>query len=809
MNRYSSISIVLALFFQVLNTGCKKEDPVKNQDLVNITLGPVTDVSSTAIGSGGGSIKVSKPGTPVDGLEIIIPDSSYISETRFTISYAEIVSHKFGENFSPISPMITVACDGGYSGKLMSITIPVKIPDGHVAIGFYLDETTGKLEGIPVGGVTPNSITLLTRHFLSGNKLRGEGSSLKSASTGTNKGANIIISSFAESILNLQPIIASGFKPGVDDWEFVNYGSYIAPGGHCAGQNMSAMWYYFEKKPSEGNLFNKFSDNPNLWQDNARGYRFSSVLQEALAGGKVASFFWKHIDKNQELDRLKLYTIAGAMLVTGEPQEIGVYRQNGTSSDGTAAYSGHSLICYQVSLNDGKLFVSDPNKPGIGQLIEFKNNKFEPYIAKLNGEAASNPYPFISYSAKTAWIDWDKIGSRYAEVIKGTIGYNAPDTFPSYTIFVKGKVDSELTDGFSTDSDTLRSRVICEAAEFFRLTEKNQKMIRFEVYDESGMKINDWDEDDECYVILKPGLNKIGFYIFAKRSGVVDQYSALRNLFVDFKWLNVYYSKLKIDPDPIAGEPDKEIEITARSGGTAPNNAKYVWNFGDGSAEVSVSNDSIVRHKFSSEGIFDVMVKLYDNSNNMMVAADTVKANIAKGILSRLQKCQYATIQFSADMLTNEGFSFGGIHLTNRPPTLSTGGNCPLVWGGASFSAKVDYTAKTSQPGETQHITGTIGGTMSANGLIVTNLTAHLTTETNTAQTTNQDISVLNVPYDQNRPSYQIFEIKSPTVRQYVSAFAWELVYFDGAVQKVRNVASINYNNPDDVPRLSIYFEEQ
>jgi hypothetical protein len=44
-----------------------------------------------------------------------------------------------------------------------------------------------------------------------------------------------------------QTIISTGFTPGVDDWEFTNFGSYISP-GVIARSSISAMWYYYEKK---------------------------------------------------------------------------------------------------------------------------------------------------------------------------------------------------------------------------------------------------------------------------------------------------------------------------------------------------------------------------------------------------------------------------------------------------------------------------------------------------------------------------------------------------------------------------------
>jgi len=304
---------------------------------MNIETGPVVEVSSTSIGASGGLISVSKPGTPVDGMEISIPAGAFSSSKTFSISYADIISHELGQYFDPISPMITIACDGGYSDEIMSLTIPVEIPEGHIAIGFYLDAVSGKLEGIPVESISSNSITLLTRHFLSGESLRSNDEPLKSASTDENLGANIIISSVSESTLNTQDIIASGFKPGE---------------------------------------------------------------------------------------------------------------------------------------------------------------------------------------------------------------------------------------------------------------------------------------------------NILGYYIVGWRSNSLNDDGRYRNEYIDFKWIRVYFSKLEISPNPIIGGPDQDLTITAKSYGSAPENAKYVWNFGDGSAEITMLNDSIVTHNFENTGDFQVELKLYDNSNNKLVSSATAAANI-------------------------------------------------------------------------------------------------------------------------------------------------------------------------------------
>jgi len=699
-----------------------------NQDVVlkNITTGSFTDLSTSTIGSSGATVKISKPGTPVDKMEITVPANAYTTNPTLKVAYAEIKSHQFGANFNPVSPLISISLDGGYSNELMSVTIPVTIPQGHIPLGFYVDDATGKLEGIPFSSITANSITLLTRHFLPASKLKSGAVNLKSAAP---TGANIIISSISESLLNGQPIIASGFKPGTDDWEFVNYGSYIAPGGQCAGQNMAAMWYFFEKKPSEGNLFNKFSDNANLWQDNAKGYKFCSVIHKDLEwDGLFASIFDKFIDKNQELDKQKLLTIAGVMLLTGEPQGIGIYRQTGTKTDGTPIYGGHDLICYQVSVSSGKLYISDPNTPGTGQTVEFTNSKFQPYMAKLNGDDVSNPYPYVTYYAKTAYIEWDKIGKRWGEVLNNTIGTVAPNTFPSYTLWAKNGAGFELKDGVTVNVDTLRTHVICPTAEV-SFTVQNQKIIGHEIYDKDGKNVGKQESNGSAYTILKPGPNLFGYYILGWRES--SKYATgYYKKYVDFKWLTVTNIPLTITPNPLYGELANNYTFTAKSKGAAPKTAKYVWDFGDGSSQTTILSDSTVTHTYANEGNFTVKVDLYDNSTSKKLVDASSTAIISKATASKyadwlnvksmnfelyIPDVAYSNgdhplgVWFKYNTTTSR---FGLSYITKSGPTVN----------GTSFSFTGNYSTTPSGETTSDSKIVTITATVNANATILLSL---------------------------------------------------------------------------------------
>ena len=108
-----------------------------------------------------------------------------------------------GTTFNPASPLI-IKNGGSYAKKIMKINIPLTIPDGHFAMAFFYDETRGELQGFTVVKQEQDMLTVVTKHF-----------------------SEIVVTSIAKS--RLEGEIESEFKHGVDNWQFVNNGSYIVP----------------------------------------------------------------------------------------------------------------------------------------------------------------------------------------------------------------------------------------------------------------------------------------------------------------------------------------------------------------------------------------------------------------------------------------------------------------------------------------------------------------------------------------------------------------------------------------------------
>jgi hypothetical protein len=317
-----------------------------------LTTGPEFFHGTPNVPTNGANITINQPGNPLNGMLIQIPPNSYSKTTPFKVSSAPITGNTF-KNVNPISPLITIDNGGGYAEELMTVKVPVQIPPGYFAMGFYYDKKLGRLEGMPLIEETPTSVTIGTRHF-----------------------CDFFISMIEEKLLLGK--VDSGFKPGVDDWQFRNRGSYIAPNGHCAGQSITSMWYYCTKPDgATAHLYNRYDNyghgkpTPDFWKDDSYAYRLCSVIHTSIKFDEAIRKYAK--DPKSVPDELTLKAFAYAMKATGEPQYVGIWSNAG---------GGHAMVVYRVdNENHGALWVADPNYPSEdSRLIEYNNGKFTPKI---------------------------------------------------------------------------------------------------------------------------------------------------------------------------------------------------------------------------------------------------------------------------------------------------------------------------------------------------------------------------------------------------------------------------------------------
>ena len=501
-----------------------------------IVVGEEVEVTTETIGIEGGTITVSKPGDPLDGLTIEVPAGTYSETKNYEISYRPIISHKFGNDFNPLTPLITIDNGHEFSSEVVTIKIPVKIPDpeNDFAMAFYYDENTGELEGMPLIAQEPNSITVATCHF----------------------------SNFAVVYAKVQELkglaLDTDFKHGIDDWQFKNYGSYVADSGQCSGQSVAALYYYIVKKKREGKpyLYGLYDNNgnsehktPTLQWDDELAYKLCSVIQ------REKSFDTELKKKSYKLQLIKgdIYTylcFAYTLKKTGKPQYVSVNRWENENTPDKKHY-GHALIVYKKSgrtmLNGREVdifYVSDPNfpyKPGNPTeenkiVFDFETLKFEPYQSGERADGVGKRYPKIYYFGVSSFINISLIKDLWAKVEDKTIGQ---DIFPAYTLTVNSSgSETELIDGYKVQSDALDIK-LCIDGYLGYIPVYPQLTI----YNSEGNEINTYYAEDIADVCLsahvenlKEGANLLGFHIKGDTENKNRGY-------IGFKWINLIYEK--------------------------------------------------------------------------------------------------------------------------------------------------------------------------------------------------------------------------------------------------------------------------
>jgi hypothetical protein len=424
-----------------LMVGCKKDSaPTAPAPVTkSIETGLPSQLASQSVPAGGGTVTVALPGDTMNGLTVTVADSTFVDSRTITITSAPITSHSFGANLNPISPLLTFRNGGGMGAQPMTVHVPVHIPAGMFALAFAYDSKLGKLEALPLVAEDSAGITFMTAHFTTPG-----GNGGPAAHVATGDAMSVLISSVAESKLDESGWITTGFVPGRDDWEFINEGSFIAPGGHCAGQTMTMMWYFIEhRRMGEKQLNGLFDRIASIGWENNLGMRFASTVQCDLNWHNTLRSGFRLL--RYLTPSLQWKAFAAAMLVTEEPQYVGIYKE------GTG---GHAIVANMIDYHNGTLGVVDPNIPGQQRQITFSNGVFNPYESNLRADDNS-PVMFdrIGFFAKTALVDWSDIGTRWLQLLDSTIGN---DKFPAAEIkYIENGIVKPVGDTVRMSGDSI------------------------------------------------------------------------------------------------------------------------------------------------------------------------------------------------------------------------------------------------------------------------------------------------------------------------------------------------------------------
>jgi hypothetical protein len=363
-----------------------------------IDTGASTNLAGRAIDTAGGTLTVAVASSPLNGMTLTIPPSTYPAAKTYRISSAPITGVTF-RNVTPITPLITIDNGGQYSSVPMTVKIPIQVPAGQFAMGFYYDRQKGRLEGIPAVAVEPGSITLATCHF-----------------------CELLISAIPEGAL--EGDCDSRFRAANDEWQIPNQ-QMAQINGFCAAWTSSALWYYIEKPDGNTPLWNHYegtmghsTPGPKKDEDDVKALRMVTSLQldyedRGLLPENVIKYFGLLAPK------ASAQFMAYSILATGAPQlGVVVMRHPNGSED------KHAVIIPRVD----KLtpYVIDPNAPG-----ELRRTRWDNGRLIYDFDAARGITGDLVWMAVSAFVSWDQIGKRWAELKESNPG---SDRFPAYRI---------------------------------------------------------------------------------------------------------------------------------------------------------------------------------------------------------------------------------------------------------------------------------------------------------------------------------------------------------------------------------------
>jgi hypothetical protein len=683
-----ALAAILAL--QAL-PGCDKGTPTSLQDVLSekpIHADAYIEVARGSIGSSGGTLRVDKPGSPIDGLTITLEPGTYPDAKEFIVSYAEIRSHTLGELFAPVSPLIRIENGGEYAARMMTVHVPIHRNPDCIATAYYYDEKTGDLDAIPVGGSGDAFIDLGVMHY-----------------------SAFVVTQAQKNTLMRNGGFTTFFDPAVNGWSFTNDGSYPAPSGICTGMSVGAAYMYRGKKSSL--QIRTFFDNdqlwfrtPDVWQDDATALKFVTDVHVNFGAAGWDDNRMQPVIRGSEADHF--WSACYGLRLLNQPQMLYL-------DDPSNLQTGpHAILAfgYTLSQQGGTLRIYDPNFQGLEGTVyfDFSTNRFRPYQSADNARAVQlgirYSYTRILFFPLTTINSMQKLDEIWKKVADHTVGKGL---FPEYDLYAVKKNDPSAT------------KVLLQDASAGSIT-----MLPFEDFDvlivsadgAGDFKLASYEQlhgaptrvhDPITSIHLEyPVNNLVGISVFRKPTG------SNAYLWAGFRWVKINKQLFWIEPQDTIVAVNTPVLFTARHNGTAPAAALWEWDFGDGSGTQKVAGDSTVMHTFSSEGRRTISLTLRDGSTNTVLGESVAAVTVVRWTRVAITLVGMDYGDPSSTIKDDKGKDIPSISWGNKMSSVTQ----LLTWNGDNFSA--DFTFSIA-PAE---YSGHVEGRLSADRRSVQTLTA-------------------------------------------------------------------------------------
>jgi hypothetical protein len=350
-----------------------------------------TQVASQTLGPAGGVVTVASTASPLYGLTITVPAAALASSTTFTVASRPLTT-TLPAGLSAASPLVDIAAGGTSSDSIIEVRLPAL---GSGAGTLRAFEVGANSELIPVPTMTSDnsSVTVAVRKFTTPASAAAIFRLSATESAASIQGLTLFLTRLIAPLTGSHSV---PFAIGRDNAEFVNFGSFWAAAGYCAGSTVLAgSW--FRGRAGIAQLTARAQFRPLLTKAETQNWPLADQLNPAirLATALQTSYgpyannigWWK--TRFRQSPSTAFANVAVQIYYSSQPVFIVII-----SADNQ---HGHALLAYAVDMDLERIYVSDPNYPeNAARYIQYDGitRTFNAFLAAPN----ATPQTAVSYT---------------------------------------------------------------------------------------------------------------------------------------------------------------------------------------------------------------------------------------------------------------------------------------------------------------------------------------------------------------------------------------------------------------------------
>ena len=392
--------------------------------LITLGFNDFTDESGSlntrTVGSAGGTLSINDPGSPLNGLEIVVPAGATPEDIEFTVSYAQVTdANGLPDGTTTRSLIIKIQADGsdewntfGMFDQAVRVTLPFDNSSGDI-VGFYVYNEDGDLEPVGMEGIAGGTLTFWTRTFANSaddTDVTGARAARDVSERAFNPYQLYVAIGIAAQTwadwMNTGKVVNTGFTAASNGFYIPNYGSYYkgSRGGNCMGMVGFAKFYYSKRYAQT--LYTKYRDRDTddppttTWLDDGTAIELASRVHNGMSD-IWNQFVTGELNEQTPSSSAVARSMVGAMYITSHPALI--YIQQAVTAGGATTYSGaHAILTYRADIDAGgniTFYIYDPNHPNNdSRRIQYVNGTgFQQYLSGTDAGSSSFTYNFFKH----------------------------------------------------------------------------------------------------------------------------------------------------------------------------------------------------------------------------------------------------------------------------------------------------------------------------------------------------------------------------------------------------------------------------